>query len=489
MWAIGHERIMRHAPLRPVVTPMNETVRYRELDVGFFWAALALATLGGFALGAVLVWSMAWGQNLPVDLVVWIQVHGHLQLVGWAGLFIMGVSLFFLPRLAATPLTRPGWVSPVLGLTVGGLLLEALARLVGPRSSVLSAGVVLGFQALGAGLTTLGILGYVFVLVETFWPKRRKRDGAIRPVEPFLALLFIGWGTYAIAHALLALAATRGRTTLLSIAWHRWAVEAFMGLALFPVAYAFSVRTFPLYIQTPLPRPGLWRWGLGYAGVTAAGLLTSMPVVIERLGTPGLLLTEVLRLAWDGTVLWLVWDLNLFVRTRPSWLPPDAPLSPHPRTGQPPRRGYSDYGEFGRFEWLLYSAYAWLTAAVVLDAVGIVLGWLSRRVPYGRDPVRHAFLLGFITLLILGMAQRMLPGFMHRKRLAHPSIVAWTALLGNLSVLGRVGSLLGPVAPWPAVRTLQNVGLALSGVLAIGAVLLLAWNLVATRYGRSSESL
>ncbi|GBC85627.1 hypothetical protein HRbin11_02077 [bacterium HR11] len=466
---------------------MTETVRYRELDVGFFWAALALATLGGFALGAFLVWRMAWSQNLPADLAVWIQVHGHLQLVGWAGLFIMGVSLFFLPRLAATPLTRPAWVSAILGGTVGGLLLETLARLVGPRLGSISFSVVLGLQALGAGLTAFGILSYVFVLVETFWPKRRKQNGAIRPVEPFLALVFVGWGTYAVVHGLLALAAVRDGTTLFPIAWHRWSVEAFMALTLFPVAYAFSVRTFPLYLQTPLPGPGLRRWGLGYAGVTAAGLLASMPAAVERLGTPGLLLTEALRLAWDGVVLGLLWDLNLFVRTRPSWLSPDAPLSPHPRTGQPPRRGYSDYGEFGRFEWLLYSAYAWLTAAVGLDAVGVVLGWTGRRVPYGRDPVRHAFLLGFITLLILGMAQRMLPGFMHRKRLAHPGIVAWTALLGNLSVLGRVGSLLGPAAPWPPVRTLQNVGLALSGLLALGAVLLLGWNLAATRYGRSSE--
>jgi len=457
-------------------------MQHRELDVGFFWSALALATLGGFALGAFLTWRMAWSQNLPPDLAVWIQVHGHLQIVGWAGLFIMGVSLFFLPRLAATPLTRPAWVPVILGTTVGGLVLEALARLVGPRFMSVSATVVLGLQALGAGLTAFGILSYGFVLVETFWPKRRKQDGAIRPVEPFLALMFVGWGTYAVTHALLALAAAREGMTLFPLAWHRWAVEAFMALTLFPVAYAFSVRTFPLYLQTPLPGPGLRRWGWGYAGVTAAGLLASMPVFTERDGSRWVLLTEALRLAWDGVVLGLVWDLNLFVQTRPAWLPPDAPRSPHPRTGQPPRRGYSDYGEFGRFEILLYSAYAWLTAAVVLDAVGIGLGWLGRRVPYGRDPVRHAFLLGFITLLILGMAQRMLPGFMHRKRLAHPGFVVWTGLLGNLAVLGRVGPLLGPAAPWPFVRALQQAGLALSGLLVLGAVLLLAWNLVATRY-------
>ncbi len=466
---------------------MNATVRYRELDVGFFWSALALATLGGFALGAFLAWRMAWGQNLPADLVVWIQVHGHLQLVGWAGLFIMGVSLFFLPRLAATPLTRPGWVTPVLGCTVGGLLLEALARLVGPRSSGVPRGTVLGLQVLGAGLTALGVLGYGFVLVETFWPKRRKQDGAIRPVEPFLALTFVGWGTYAVTHVFLALAAARGGTTLLPIAWYRWSVEAFLGLTLFPVAYAFSTRTFPLYLQTPLPGPGLRRWGLGYGLLTVVGLAASLPVVRERLGAWGLFLTEALRLAWDGVVLGLVGGLNLFVRTRPPWLAPDAPRSPHPRTGRPPRRGYSDYGEFGRFEWLLYSAYAWLVAAVVLEAVGTVLGWAGWTVPYGWDPVRHAFLLGFITLLILGMAQRMLPGFMHRKRLAWPGVVAWTAVLGNLAVLGRVGSLLGPAAPWPFVQTLRQAGLALSGVLALGAVLLLAGNLLATRYGKASE--
>lgn len=70
-------------------------------------AALLLDAGFGFGFAAVLTLTSA----LAVPLGPWwpalAQAHGHLQLYGWAGLFVLGVAFHFLPRLRGTPLTAP----------------------------------------------------------------------------------------------------------------------------------------------------------------------------------------------------------------------------------------------------------------------------------------------------------------------------------------------------------------------------------------------
>ena len=91
-------------------------------------AALLLGVGGGFALATVLTLTSA----LAVPQGSWwpalAQAHGHLQLYGWAGLFVLGVAFHFLPRLRGTPLAAPWLVPWVLGLQVAGPLLRALSQ-------------------------------------------------------------------------------------------------------------------------------------------------------------------------------------------------------------------------------------------------------------------------------------------------------------------------------------------------------------------------
>jgi len=66
--------------------------------------ALLMGAGGGFLLATILTVAYA----ISVPLGAWwdalVQAHGHLQLYGWAGLFVLGIALHFLPRLRGTPL-------------------------------------------------------------------------------------------------------------------------------------------------------------------------------------------------------------------------------------------------------------------------------------------------------------------------------------------------------------------------------------------------
>lgn len=84
--------------------------------------------------------------------------------------------------------------------------------------------------------------------------------------------------------------------------------------------------------------------------------------------------------------------------------------------------------------------------------------------------MRHALGAGLVTLLILGMAPRLVPGFVGRP--LHSARLVWATLgLGNGAALLRVAPLFLPSSP--VVLGLMGI----AGVLGVAAVACLAWNL------------
>src|SRR5579883_1306009 len=90
--------------------------------------ALLMGACGGFVLATVLTVS----PIFPVPLGIWweavVQAHGHLQLYGWAGLFVLGVVLHFFPRLCGAPLAHARLLPWLLGMAIVGLVLRAIGQ-------------------------------------------------------------------------------------------------------------------------------------------------------------------------------------------------------------------------------------------------------------------------------------------------------------------------------------------------------------------------
>ncbi|MGY8827397.1 MAG: hypothetical protein ACKVJG_26360 [Candidatus Latescibacterota bacterium] len=57
---------------------------------------------------------------------------------------------------------------------------------------------------------------------------------------------------------------------------------------------------------------------------------------------------------------------------------------------------------------------------------------------FDASALRHVYLAGFGTLLLLGMAPRMGPGFVHRRGLASPLLVDLSFFLGMAAVSLRL---------------------------------------------------
>src|SRR5258708_24296044 len=91
-------------------------------------AALLVGACGGFVLAAVLSLTEATDAGLGPWWSALVQTHGHLQLYGWAGLFVIGVALHFMPRLRGAPLAAPQLAGWMLGAMLTSLILRAIAQ-------------------------------------------------------------------------------------------------------------------------------------------------------------------------------------------------------------------------------------------------------------------------------------------------------------------------------------------------------------------------
>jgi len=449
------------------------------------YAALALALSAGFGYGAILVWILAFGQSAGPLWVAMVQAHGHVQLFGWGGLFVVGVSLYFLPRLRGSPLAFAQftpWVATLLGAGIGlrGIAQPAVALASTPEAGL---GLVARFGfGLSGVLEWAGVTLIVGMLVATLREGRSplRKSSAVWPVLPFLASAYVVFWLASTANAGWALAAAwQGRPYFLQ-ASDDALTHALLAGFLVPMGMAISVRTLPLFLTlAPAPRDQLFP----VAGTYLAGLVLR----VTGLFTGQSWLTAAGSVLEGAMLLLFIGLLDVLLRRRAPWtttreiLPQAAPSGP----GRRPTRGLlPDYGEYGRFEWLIQPAYVWLAVASMVAIINGLWGLLGQAPPLPVTAERHAIAAGFITLLIMGMAVRMLPGFAGRRTIASIHLVEALVWLGNAATLFRVGPLLALPILWAIrmpgaelIASLARAALGLSGVIGWLAVACLAVNL------------
>ncbi|CUS90176.1 hypothetical protein [Candidatus Kryptobacter tengchongensis] len=214
---------------------------HQEFESGFIWWSLGIAILGGFMIGAHIAMQIGFNMGLPRALDIWIQTHGHLQLIGWTGLFIIGVSLHFLPRMASVPIERRGTFKFILYFTVTGLLIRTNFEFWSPYFDDEKIKVIFKHLAnIGNIIEFAGLIFYVSVLTKTFLkaPDFKKRGFEI--VKPFFILFILGWIIYSLVQV---------SSIFLDryewIMWNKWSVNLFVSFVLFPNFICFFNFKFP----------------------------------------------------------------------------------------------------------------------------------------------------------------------------------------------------------------------------------------------------
>ncbi len=353
----------------------------------FFLAGITLVLTLGATWGAYLLIRIAVAGSFTGAGLHAVNAHGHAQVFGWVGLFVMGFAYQAFPRFKHTELRHPGlaWLSFALILT--GILLRATLE---PLASGWDTAAILAVT--GSGLEVVAVGLFVCVLATT-WRASGKPlagyDWFIISALFWFAVMAVYEGVYAAA----TFRAAPGELVPLVAAWqgalrdiqiHGFATLMILGV---------SQRLLPNMLNFPAGSPRLARWCL--VGLNLAVIGEVVGLVLMRLhghAWAGLWYCAVLLLM--TCVVLLVRNWGVFGRT----------------TGRDRSRKFVR----AAYAWLLVS----LTMLVALPAYQFVIlpainpGAAAVKTGFSHayyGAARHAITVGFVSLMIVGVASKVVP--------------------------------------------------------------------------------
>ena len=402
-----------------------------RLVVLFIGTGLAFMLLPGTFLG---VWNLLSISNKHAAASVsasWIQAHGHAQVFGWIGTFILGIGFYSIPRGRSAQ--RFGlweawscWLLWTVGVTArwAASVYEWHWRAILPISAFLELLAFLIF----------------FRAVSTHKPPSSSQE---RPKFDTWILVVMA-GTVGL---LGTLAANLGGCIWTAIhagspAFPQSFDQRYLALMawgfMVPFVWGFSARWLPTFlgIRTPCNRGLLIALALDLAGVTTA-LLGAFPAAVVLLLAAAVFSNFALR-----------------VQTR---------------SIQPPKTR----GVHSAFPYFIRLAYAWLVVAAVLGV------WAA----FAANPdgiwgaSRHALTVGFVSTMVFAIGQRVLPAFSGMRLLYSPRLMG--ASLGVLTAgcLLRVSS---EVLAYQGILQSAWKVLPISALTELAAVTLFAVNMILT---------
>lgn len=369
----------------------------RDPYVAFIKSSLLMVLTGGCTFGAILLIYMGLHMSLESVTRSLVQAHGHLQLYGWVGLFIMGIALHVVPRFKNVEFHGTRRSDLILGLMVFGIV----ARFFGQPFAA-SSMVFAGLLVLSGAAEILAVLLFARIMREIYRKAQETRKAAGQTPEIFDRFLWAGliW---------LAVATVAG-----------WTINLYMvtrGLDLIPAAFnpaylhiqivgfiamiimGVAARTLPVFLGLHPPRERMLAiafWLLNGALLVRA-LLEPFKALSGWVGGVGWgnwagWLTSLAAVGELVAVALYLYGLNLFAKREVDLSDLDMDFS------------YEKFIYFS-FIWLFIAELAWSGFAVYEALSGTT-------VPHALvGSYRHAITVGFISMMIFGYASRIFPVF------------------------------------------------------------------------------
>ncbi|MEK7246835.1 MAG: NnrS family protein, partial [Chloroflexota bacterium] len=356
--------------------------------------SISIAVLGGFPLGILA--ALGGGRDIGVG-ARWaplVQAHGHLQLVGFVGLFIVGIAYHVLPRFKNTELALPRLALPSIALVAAGAVLRAISQ---PWADTDAIVVPLVASAL---LELAGAAAFTAVVAVTLARAQRKN------YDRYLLVAAVWFVAATAANLWLVSEIARDGATVVAGSRDAPLLEMYFFGFITLFVLGISIRVLPHFVSL---RPPQVRYFTPALSIYSAGLLARVGsgwlAAYSGWSQPDWLLAASIY-AMAAGVLLFVFGLNLHrraVRDATS----DAP-GPHER--------------------LIRTAYVWLVIALAIETwyatKGVSGGFRPDFLENGA--ARHALALGFVTQMIFGVGSRALPAFAGKKLHSEKLVtIAW----------------------------------------------------------------
>jgi hypothetical protein len=368
-----------------------EEAKAEQLYNRFIAAALLVALTVGFTLGAINLTRIAAARSYSDISGVLKQIHGHAQIFGWVGLFVMGVALHAVPRFKMVGLPSLRAANACLVLMVAGILVRTFAQPFVWRWALLASGLM---ELAGVGIFT----GLLATIAARSKQSREFYEKFIGAGIGWLATLAV-WNLYAVTLMFVR------RSPGIPPALDAWMIHIGLFGFISNMIFAFSLRVLPHFLglretKVRAANAAFWLWN--------AAILCRYPVAAQRERLD--LTASCLELV---AALLFVWAVGIFAKRRVQ---------------------VQIAGVDNTFAWFIYLGFAWL----VLD----VLQPFHADLPRLTASARHGMAVGFIVSVIMGVSYRILPIFngvnLHSARALRVSF--WLHAAGTTLILAMAYS-------------------------------------------------
>jgi len=359
----------------------------------------------------------------------WIQAHGHAQLFGWVGTFILGIGFYSIPKLRKL---KPfalwsawlTWALWVIGVTVRWFsnIYPWHWRVALPLSATLElAAFLIFFQAVAS---------------------HRPSTGSAKPLEPWIFVVVTA--TLGLLASLLLnlgasfqLALNASSPAFPHLFDQRYLIVSTWGFIV-PMVWGFSARWLPVFMGLRPPRNSILLLALA---------LNILGVILGFLG--GFFVAGTLLLAGAATAVAAI------------------------RFFEPAVKAAKIVNIHRSFPVFIQIAYVWLLIAAALSIWAALAGAAAGI--WGAS--RHALTVGFIAAMIFCVGQRILPSFCGMRVLWSPRLMLVMLVLLMSGCTLRVAS---EILAYQNYATWAWNILPISALVELTAVALFAINLIVT---------
>ncbi|HXF50146.1 MAG TPA: iron-sulfur cluster assembly protein [Dehalococcoidia bacterium] len=406
---------IEQAQERDRATPASSSPQSDPYRV-FLSTALVLTLGAGVTTGVTAAMTGGgWGGLGGDAWLALVQAHGHGQLFGFLGLFIMGMAYHIIPRFKALPPPDRRLVFASYAFMTLGVLLRLNAQ---PHPQ----GFLRALLAASGPLELAGAAIFAWLIAGTLLRARDRRE----PYDRYLIAASLWFVAVSAIDAWLVIDAARNGERVLDSAGDMALLTA--GVYGFVMVFVLGVsfRVLPFFMALP-PARGRLR------DVAFVALAVAVPLRVAAVWAPALTdagwagpMNDATTFVIAAAVATAVLALRIF---EPSPEGATAPPSP------------PGFGAAARV------AYVWLLIGVALDVY-----WRLREMEGGFTPfyaagaIRHATLLGFATLMIMAIGYRTVPVFSGRE-LRWPAAIVPSFVLAGAGVVLRVAPVAFTTAP------------------------------------------
>ena len=382
--------VIRGKVAAPETSEEDADSAYENIYEKFIKTAIVIALSTGCVYGAFILFYMGIQHSLYSVPKVLIETHGHTQIFGWCGLFIMGVSYFVLPRFYAVRIYSGKLANLSFYFMVAGIFLVFTYRTFLPLNNHAFFKILI---LSGCLLEILAVLMFLIVAVKTVLSAEKQE---LETYETYLFSGYLWFLIVTVAHAGIVLYMINTNQTVFPHAaiysLRHIQVMGFITLVIFGVLS----RTLPAFLglKTPNAKMNLIIMFMLNASVLVRAVSQPLMTYYADFDLPYYYVFNTLYFTSACvellSILLFLYNLNILTK-------PEVDFS-----GMEIEKSYEKFVWAGIL-WLVVAEIGMIIFAVQESFAGVPTSHAL------IGSYRHAVTVGFITMMIFGFASRIIP--------------------------------------------------------------------------------